>query len=352
MSRKAIHPSSSEDTGTSEDKGEDFWVLNPKGIDVEALFGDRGGAGEIGTAIKKLDATGDGYISKEEFREGISDTLKTMADNKNIKRIALLMGALLAVTIFAVFGLTFAVVELSKETETGKDGVMHVPGSDTIVQTANSDTTVSTAANKKKPTMKSRNGNFTVEVSQSTTEGSLHSNLPDSFFEELRYFRVENQKAKIVVKVNGFIKIASKSDGEPNRVVIITPIGDIRLEGTALTFKDDSTTRHFTDAGFVAANRKLLSLYMLVGLFNNIENYEGTIPADVAKPQFPPKFHATYDIYYRCKKTAADSIAQTENDLDRCAATRCARFPFPHQHSLELAHSARMQGDAVEPNYY
>ena len=66
----------------------EFWERNPKGIAIQALFGDKGGAGEIGQAIKKLDASGDGYISKDEFRTGIADALKTAADNKNLKRIA------------------------------------------------------------------------------------------------------------------------------------------------------------------------------------------------------------------------------------------------------------------------
>lgn len=297
---------------------ENFWERNPKGIEVAALFGDKGGSGEIGQAIKKLDASGDGYLSKEEFRTGISEAIKTTADNKNLKRIAMVMGGLLVFTIFAIFGLTFAVFELSKETETGKDGVMHVPGTNTVVQTANSDTTV-TSGNLKKPTMKSRNGNFTVEVAQATTEGALHSNLPDSFFEELRFFRVENGKSRIVIQVNGFVKVNA---GETSRVIIITPIGDIAIEGTTLTFKDASTSKHFSEAGFATANRKLLSLYKLVGLFNNIDNFDGSIPADVAKPNFPEKFHATYDIYYKCINVSPDATADNENHLDRCAEAR------------------------------
>ena len=41
-----------------------FWEKNPQGIYIPALFGTQGGAGEVGQAIKKLDTSGDGYLSR------------------------------------------------------------------------------------------------------------------------------------------------------------------------------------------------------------------------------------------------------------------------------------------------
>ena len=292
-------------------RSDDFWANNPQGVTVDALFGGQGGAGEIGQAIKRMDVNGDGYLNREEFRSGVSNALKTLQDNKNLKRIAMLMGGLLIITIFAMFGLTFAVVELSKETATGTDGVMKVAGTETHVKVDNTDMTTAGAK------MKTRDTNKTLEVAQSTDEGTLHSNLPDSFFEELRFFRTETTNARLVVQVQGFIRA---KNNDVSTVTLITPIGEISLMGTALTFKLTTTSDHFKEAGFSTDGRRLLSLYKLVGLFNNIENWEGDVPADVAKPNFPAKFEAKYEIYYKC---AMDHKGSDEPH-DRCADERPA----------------------------
>ena len=69
-------------------RSDDFWANNPQGVTVDALFGTQGGAGDIGNAIKRMDVNGDGYLNQEEFRSGVSNALKTMQDNKNLKGAA------------------------------------------------------------------------------------------------------------------------------------------------------------------------------------------------------------------------------------------------------------------------
>ena len=57
--------------------GDSWWKEHaPDGIPVYALFGSQGGTGTVGTHIKKADKSGDGYLSKHEFRNALENAVK------------------------------------------------------------------------------------------------------------------------------------------------------------------------------------------------------------------------------------------------------------------------------------
>ena len=101
--------------GLKDSVAEEFWRLNPKGISVAALFGTQGGLGEVGQAIAKLDSSGDGYLSKEEFRTGIREALQAKANVKTLTYVAIFLSIAICVLVGVLAGTMFAIVDGAKD---------------------------------------------------------------------------------------------------------------------------------------------------------------------------------------------------------------------------------------------
>ena len=86
-------------------------------------------------ALHEWDCDGDGSISSEEILRGFQALRAEKEKSKQLFRIA--VGALFAVLILAgaLSGLTFVIVELSKDTNVQGDGVLRVKGSEEVVKT-------------------------------------------------------------------------------------------------------------------------------------------------------------------------------------------------------------------------
>ena len=79
-------------------------------------------------------ASADGYLDKHEFRDAIGQVLENELKYTHVKR-ALIAAVLFGLILLAVnFGLTAAVVYLTKDTDTSSDGVMRVKGEATVVR--------------------------------------------------------------------------------------------------------------------------------------------------------------------------------------------------------------------------
>ena len=147
--------------GSASDDDSAFWSNNPRGIPLQALFGANKGSGEIGMRLKAHDVSGDGYLDKTEFRNAISNEIAAVKSTKQLKLIVLVLAALVVAICGVMTGLTYAVVEMSKETGIASNGVMTKKGT-----------------------------NEAVQVAHATSHSKLTSKLPDEAFEQMEKLEV------------------------------------------------------------------------------------------------------------------------------------------------------------------
>ena len=95
------------------------------------------------TKVAQLDITGDGIIDAQEFDDAIDSLI--LARKRAKKQNYIIVGLIVFVIILlgANFGLTYGVVELSRQDEVKSNGLMTVKGSSTLVRTSSADFTVS-----------------------------------------------------------------------------------------------------------------------------------------------------------------------------------------------------------------
>ena len=88
----------------------------PGGLDVTALLAAPGLTSTLGDRLQAADANGDGVISASEMLDVLQSEADAIRDNKMMKRALIALGIACLLIIAAVVGLTYAVVEMSKDT--------------------------------------------------------------------------------------------------------------------------------------------------------------------------------------------------------------------------------------------
>ena len=291
--------------GGVTDDGRDFWEKNPRGIPVAALFGDQGGAGEVGRRIKGLDVSGDGFLSKEEFRGGVTSELKAIKSRKQLVAILTVLGVFGVCLIAVVVGLTFVVVDLAKDTEASpangnllvRNGERALPNGTKVAQV--------------------------VRTEDKELESlPLSSCMPDSYFKEMKQFSIEDGLVKLAIEVQGFVRLPRPSSVYGSVVGLVTPIGRITLDAEMIEFTSE-VGDVLAEAGFTveSGQRRLNGLYELSAFFNAVplENY-GCFneKSSGPKPSFPERYTADVTVMYNCDPAAVDGETQGEGK-DRCA---------------------------------
>ena len=88
----------------------------PGGLDVTALLAAPGLSSTLKDRLQAADANGDGVISASEMLDVLQSEADAIRDNKMMKRALIALGVACLLIIAAVVGLTYAVVEMSKDT--------------------------------------------------------------------------------------------------------------------------------------------------------------------------------------------------------------------------------------------
>ena len=88
----------------------------PEGLEVAALFAAPGLSSTLKDRLHAADANGDGVISASEMLDVFQSEADAIRDNKMMKRALIALGVACLLIIAAVVGLTYAVVEMSKDT--------------------------------------------------------------------------------------------------------------------------------------------------------------------------------------------------------------------------------------------
>jgi len=84
--------------------------------------------------MKAFDQDGDGTVNKAELAAAARMYQESKHKVRALGKVILAMSVVLVFTLFAIMGLTYVVVESSKETNTGSDGTMTVKGSSETVR--------------------------------------------------------------------------------------------------------------------------------------------------------------------------------------------------------------------------
>ena len=100
-----------------------------KGLNVADLLEAPGLASSLRDRLQAADANGDGVISASEMIDVIQSEITATRDRRVMQRVLVALGVACLLIIAAVVGLTYAVVEMSKDTSVennvlvGKDGL-------------------------------------------------------------------------------------------------------------------------------------------------------------------------------------------------------------------------------------
>ena len=281
---------------------------------------------EIQPTLKVFDVDGDGTVAPMELARGAELYLESKKMVKKLTRLAAALLLLMGIMLAAITGLVFTVVELSKETKieggVTLDKATGLPTASAGLSDASGVT--KTADNK------------TASAAVNAVPAALSSLLPDEAFDEMRYLRVENEEAKLVLQITGWARFF---EGDGSSVVLQTHIGQVTITGRQLSFSSQVAPL-FENAGFAldASGRRLASLYDLVGLFNKIDAFEGMDEDDGPMPSFPPSFYVEYEMYYACVKTGPESSGR-----DRCLSLHDHIGDFPAENyrvNMSLAEDA------------
>ncbi|CAE7873364.1 unnamed protein product, partial [Symbiodinium sp. KB8] len=231
--------------------------------------------------------------------------------------------------LLGILGLSYAMYVVTKETETGSDNVMRSTTTNSAVMTGSADFAVG-------PNGELSPRTFDTETPSDLFSGAAHanryaralseeadsydapalstrsayqhrrltSNLPDSFFEELRFLKVMSPSGNsLALRVEGILRAIEPGSACGSVLKILTAAGTIQVDGYDMTFTDESISDAFQLAGFqvesVNNRRRLNGLVSLLGLFNAIAPYEFNCPL-VEKPNMPAVWTAATTKFTPC----------------------------------------------------
>jgi hypothetical protein len=234
---------------------------------------------ELQPSLAAFDVDGDGSVAPLELARGAELYKESKNTVKKLTGLTIALVLLMGVMLAAITGLTFAVVELSKETSTSSNGIMTVKDSTEVVK---------------------------VEAPEYAE--TLSSCLPSEYFEQMKRFKIKYGLVEISLDVLGFARLPRANSLYGTVVMLVTQIGRIVIDGEVLSYIDD-IGHVFADAGFDldvldTKNRRLNSrLIDIVAFFNSIpgDKYGCYDEATAGpKPQFPDDFAVDVELWEPC----------------------------------------------------
>ncbi|EKX40662.1 hypothetical protein GUITHDRAFT_75312, partial [Guillardia theta CCMP2712] len=89
--------------------------------------------------LQMIDINGDGALDSNEILAGVAALKSERAKSRLYSNFLIILSILSLLTLGAVFGLTYAVVEITKESEVHPGGVMTVKGTNEPVRVASTE---------------------------------------------------------------------------------------------------------------------------------------------------------------------------------------------------------------------
>ena len=125
---------------------------------------------ELRPALHAFDIDGDGTVAPLELARGAEMYQQSKKKVKRLMQVVVALGVCMGIFLAAISGITFAVVELSKETQTSPDGTTLTKG-----------------------------GEGVMKVGTAAFESGMTSLLPNAAFEKLKSFKVRSRLCIVVV---------------------------------------------------------------------------------------------------------------------------------------------------------
>ena len=235
--------------------------------------------------LRSLDVDQNGTINPAELAHAMQLYTQSKDRVRTLTRLMLWAFGLMVVMLAAITGVTFAVVELSKESSVNSDGAMVVKG------------TPATA----------------VQTAAFLTPSSLSSEMSDEDLVELKYLTLQSPVgARMNLAVTGTVRLPVDESCHGSVVRVLTAVGTVTLDGKDIVFGADIDDALFREAGFVlsteGAGKRLLGVYELLGLFNLLSGLEVTNPPCRGdKPGLPAgDFQMVLKVHQECALDAGN----------------------------------------------
>jgi len=197
--------------------------------------------------LKLLDDDGDGQIDAKEVERAIA----ALVGEK--KRSRMLQTALIGVSIFtlllllAIGGMTFAIVEMSKDTKLSSSGAMIGKSSSEAVQTASSDFVL--LDGMLVPRSNSSEEAQPIAVNEASFHGQLDSAAANAAFLGLRTITIEHGPDAIIsLNIFGMARMPDAASEHGTVVELFTDRGTLTVDGIQLS-GDQSLRALFERAG-------------------------------------------------------------------------------------------------------
>ncbi|EKX42604.1 hypothetical protein GUITHDRAFT_73715, partial [Guillardia theta CCMP2712] len=89
--------------------------------------------------LKMLDTNGDGALDTDEILAGLATLKREQYKSKMYRNFLIALGALSLIMLASVFGLTYSVIQITKESEVKAGGVLTVRGTSEPVRVASTE---------------------------------------------------------------------------------------------------------------------------------------------------------------------------------------------------------------------
>lgn len=209
------------------------------------------------------DFNGDGIIGMDEFRAMLVDQVATNKTKKQWRLLFFVSFALLSITLAILAGIIFAIVDKNKDTSVSSaTNALINRHTGNVITTGSFDYCVT---NEGRLVIRGSDGICPVDnanviaVSTASYLVPLSSSLPNEFFRNLVSFDINSPSGNFVsLRTSGFVRMSSGS------VILLTPVGEILIEGEQLSFSTESG-EFFSRKGFevvdtgVSGRRRLQS---------------------------------------------------------------------------------------------
>lgn len=293
----------------------------------------------LSSTLAAFDMDASGVVDGEELRDAAAAWKRSQQLGQILKIVVGVLLGLLVLLLGANMALTYAAVELSKETHVKEGSTKLTNNNGDVVQTASSDLTVTSQG---AILARDAPGSDSSARRLALTDGEAHSpsgrlasalgvrrqyqkrelssTMPDKYFKELEWFELESDMgATVSLRISSIVRVPRNGAACGSVLVLVTSVGRVILDDVELTF-DHEVGQLFSEAGFAVeeseasgtgtnvleslagatnGGRRLSGTVSIVGFFNLIDDVEWTCTT-VTKPSMAKTFFASSSIYLPC----------------------------------------------------
>ena len=252
--------------------------------------------------LKMLDTNGDGALDTDEILAGLATLKREQYKSKMYRNFLIALGVLSLIMLASVFGLTYSVIQITKESEVKAGGVLTVRGTSEPVRVASTEFDVRNGTLTSRTMLNTSCSNGTCPASpimtaQSTSLAKLTSLLDDEQLAELKSMKIVQGQSFLHLQIFALARYEEVWSRYGSVVVIYTHLGEITLDGEAIFFHE-KLEGAFARAGFKVdtRGRRLLGVVEILGMFNLIK--KAISPREKTEHDLPNELPASPPMQY------------------------------------------------------